>query len=69
MKGQIESGVSLFVWNLSGSQRSQTDLKEEIRSRKQKPKESIEAFYESIMTMEDRLPVPFSDQQQYLPAI
>jgi len=44
-------------------QRSQTDLKEEIRSRRQKPKESFEAFYESIMMMVDRLPVPFSDNE------
>jgi len=44
-------------------QPSQTDLKEEIRSRRQKPKESLEAFYESIMMMVDRFPVPFSDDE------
>jgi len=36
-------------------QRSQTD-----RSRRQKPKDSFEALYESIMMMVDRLQVPFS---------
>lgn len=38
------------------------DIREELRNRKQKPNESFELFYESVSTMIDRLSTPISEE-------
>lgn len=43
--------------------RSSYDIKEEIRSRKMKPTETFEAFYDSILSMLDRLDQPMEEQE------
>lgn len=43
--------------------RSTYDLREEIRNRKQLPNETFTSFYDSIMSMLDRLPVPMEETE------
>lgn len=43
--------------------RSNFDIKEEIRSRKMKPNENFETFYEAISSLLDRLDTPMPEQE------
>ncbi|XP_037824418.1 uncharacterized protein LOC119612660 [Lucilia sericata] len=43
--------------------KSSFDIREEIRNRKQKPGESFDSFFDSVLVIMDRLPAPMSDSE------
>lgn len=51
-----------FRWQYK-DYRTSFDIREELHSRKQKPNESFEAFYDAVHEILDQLPSPMADQE------